>query len=87
MIEIKKKTWPKYFKEILEGKKKFEIRLADFDIKEGDRLVLEEYDPETKKYTGRAIKKKVNFITKFNPTKAHTIEEIKKFGFFGIGLE
>jgi len=86
-MEIKKKTWPKYFQEILEGKKKFEVRLADFDIKEGDVLILEEYNPETKEYTGRTIKKKVNFVTKFNPAEAHSSEEIKKFGFWEIDLE
>lgn len=87
MVEIKKKIWPKYFEEILEGKRKFEMRLADFDIKKGDILVLEEYNPETKEYTGRVVKKEVNFLSKFNPTEAHTIEEIKKFGFFEIGLK
>jgi len=86
-MEIKKKTWPKYFQEVLEGKKKFEMRLADFDINEGDILILEEYDPKTKQYTGRTIKKKVTFITKFNPTEAHSLEDIKQFGFYGIGVE
>jgi len=87
MTEIKKKTWPKYFQEILENKTKFEIRLADFDIKEGDILVLEEYNPETKEYTGRIIKKKVNFISKFNPAECHSLEDIKKYGFWCIGIE
>ncbi len=86
-MDIKKKTWPKYFQEILDGKKKFEIRLADFDISEGDVLVLEEYDPEKKEYTGRVLKKKVNFITKFNPTEMNDIEDMKKFGLYGIGIE
>ena len=86
-MEIKKKTWPKFFQEILEDKKKFEMRLADFDIKEGDILIFEEYNPETKEYTGRTIRKKVNFVTKFNPAEAHSLEEIKKFGFWEIGIE
>jgi len=86
-MEIKKKTWPKYFQEILEGKKKFEVRLANFDIKEGDILILEEYNPKTKEYTGRTIKKKINFITKFNPTEYHCLEDIKKYGFWEIGIE
>ena len=84
---IKKKTWPKYFQEILEGKKKFEVRLADFEIKEGDTLILEEYNPETKEYTGRTIKKEVGFVTKFNPTRVHSQEEIKKYGFWEIELK
>jgi len=86
-MEIKKKTWPKYFQEILEGKKKFEVRLADFGIREGDILILEEYDPEKKEYTGRAIKKQVGFITKFNPSEAHSQEEIEKYGFWEIELK
>ncbi len=86
MVEIKKKAWPKFFQEILKGKK-FDLRLADFDIKEGDILLFEEYDPETKKYTGRTLRKKVNFANKFNPVETYNLEEIKKFGFWEIGFE
>ena len=53
MKKIEKKVWPEYFQEILDGKKTFELRLNDFDIKEGDTLVLKEWNPETKDYTGR----------------------------------
>ena len=49
----------KYFQEILEGKKTFELRLNDFDINEGDILVLKEWSPKTKDYTGRTLEKKV----------------------------
>ena len=85
-MEIRKKTWPEYFNEVLSGKKKFDVRLADFDTKEGDILILEEYDPKTKKYTGRFIKKKVTFVTRFNPLDAWDSEKIKKQGLFEIGL-
>lgn len=87
MREIKKKIWPEYFDDIIKGKKKFEIRLADFDLEEGDILVLREYNPKTKKYTGREIKKKVAFLTKFGLTKFHNLRDIKKFGLYGIGIE
>ena len=30
MVKIKKKIWPEYFKLVKSGKKKFELRLADF---------------------------------------------------------
>ena len=86
-MEIKKKCWPEYFEQIVSRRKKFEIRLADFDVKEGDILVLEEYNPQTKQYTGRSIKKKVKFATKFNPTKFNSIEDIQKFGFYGLEIE
>ena len=66
MTIIKKKTWPEYFELIKSGKKRFDLRLADFKIEEGDILVLEEYNPKKKKYTGRKIKKKVKYVLKFN---------------------
>ena len=56
---IKKKTWPEIFELVYSGKKKFDLRMNDFDIKEGDILVLEEWNPKIKKYTGRKIEKKV----------------------------
>jgi hypothetical protein len=87
MNEIKKKIWPEYFEKILQEKKNTELRLADFEIKEGDILILEEYNPKTKKYTGRSIRKKVGYINKFNPTEAHSLEEIKQFGFYLIELK
>lgn len=40
MAVIKKKIWPQYFDEVANGKKKFELRLADFDIAEGDTFIL-----------------------------------------------
>ena len=78
--EIKKKTWPELFKKILEGKKNSDVRLADFDIKEGDTLVFEEYDPKTKKYTSRIIKKKIKNLTKLNLTDFNSFEDFKKYG-------
>jgi len=72
---------------ILDGKKNFELRLADFDINEGDDLILEEYDLKTKKYTGRKIKKKAWNIIKVNPTQMNDIDDIKKFGFYIIEIK
>lgn len=88
MKEIKKKIWPEYFELVRSGKKKFEIRLADFDIKEGNILVLEEYNPKTKQYTGRSIKKKVSFVrnTKIME-QMHKKEDIDKYGLYIIGIE
>lgn len=86
-MEIKKKTWPEHFSKILSGEKKIEVRLADFKLNQGDILILEEFNPKIKKYTGRIIKKKVKNLFKFNPAKAHSLEDIKKFGFYEIEIE
>jgi len=84
MKTIKKKIWTEYFELIESGKKRFELRLADFDIKEGDVLILEEYNPETKEYTGRKIEKKIDYIMKFNLDDFGQKEEIEKRGLYMI---
>ena len=88
MTLIEKKIWPKYFESILSGKKNFEIRLNDFDAKEKDILLLKEYNPETKQYTGRELKKEVTYVAKMNKLdKFWTKEEIDKFGIQVIGFK
>jgi len=46
------KTLPKFFKEVVEGRKPFEVRKDDRDYQVGDLLKLNEFDPEKQKYTG-----------------------------------
>lgn len=72
-MKIEKKVWPEYFQKILDNKKTFELRLNDFDIKEGDILVLKEWNPKTKDYTGRSIEKKVGYVGKWK------IDDLTKF--------
>jgi ASC-1-like (ASCH) protein len=38
-----KKVLPEYFEDLASGKKKFELRLADWECKVGDVLILREY--------------------------------------------
>jgi len=88
METIHKKIWPKYFEDILSGKKKYELRLNDFNIKEGDLLILKEWDPDTKKYTGRKIEKKVTYVGKFKIDELFWPEEqIKEKGIQIISLK
>lgn len=88
MPTIKKKTWPPYFDAIVSGKKKYELRLNDFDVQEGDTLVLEEWDPETKDYTGRSIEKTVTYVGKFKIDELFwPEEEIKEKGIQVISLD
>jgi ASC-1-like (ASCH) protein len=87
MATIKKKIWPEYFDLVSSGKKKFELRLADFDIAEGDTLLLEEWDPKTKEYTGRNIEKEVSFLLKFKLDDFGQEQEIKDKGLLVIQLD
>lgn len=66
--KIIKKVLPDYFQDIVDGKKKYELRLNDFDIEPGDILVLEEWtstDPETRQATGRVLEKEVSYLRRF----------------------
>ena len=84
MAIIKKKIWPKWFNLVKSGKKKFELRLADFRVKKGDVLILEEWNPKTKKYTGRKIKKKVKYVLKFKLNDFGQKKKIEKKGLYVI---
>jgi len=80
-VNIEKKVWPELFQKILDGKKKFDLRLDDFKCNPGDILVLKEWDPETKEYTGRVIKKEVTYVLKTKDVKFWSKEDMKKYGF------
>jgi hypothetical protein len=84
---IKKKAWPKMFEAILSGKKKFDLRLDDFECNPGDTLILEEWNPETKQYTGRKQEKKVSYVMKTKELGFWKKEDIDKFGFQVISFE
>ena len=81
MSLIRKKTWPKFFEQIKNGKKNFDVRLADFKIKPDDILVLEEWNPKNKKYTGRKLEKKVTYVLKTKNLKFWPKKDIAKYGF------
>ena len=86
-MNIRKKTWKEAFEKILSGEKTFDARLANFECKIGDILVLEEYDPVKKKYTGRKIEKKITFVLNTKKQKYWTQDDIKKFGLQIMGFK
>lgn len=86
-MRIEKKVQQKYFEAVAEGRKGFEVRLADFKCKLGDTLVLKEQKQGTKELTGREIECEV--LYKFNTKemeKFHTKEEIDKYGFIVLAI-
>ena len=87
MTEIKKKTWPELFQKMLDGKKNVDIRLADFDVKEGDIMVFEEYNPETRQYTGRVLRRTIKNLNKLNFMEFHSPERMKQYGHWVMELK
>lgn len=58
------KCWPQFFQLIKAGKKTHDLRRADDrDFRVGDRLLLEEFDPATKSYSGNSIMVRVTYVT------------------------
>lgn len=80
-MQIQKKVWPEFFERILDGSKKFELRLNDFKCVPGDILVLKEWSPKTKKYTGREVKREVGYVAKTKGLKFWPKADIEKYGF------
>ena len=57
----KLKTWPIPFWEVIAGSKTFEVRRNDRDFKVGDLLLLQEYEPALKKYTGEEVLVQIDY--------------------------
>ncbi|KKP32941.1 MAG: hypothetical protein A2312_00720 [Candidatus Staskawiczbacteria bacterium RIFOXYB2_FULL_32_9] len=87
MAIIKKKIWKEYFELVSSGKKKFELRLNDFEVKEGDTIILQEFDSIKKEYTGRTLEKKVGYVLKFKLNDFGQEEQIKEKGLQILQLE
>ena len=86
-MKITKKVQSKYFGAITEGKKRFEIRLADFKCKPGDTLVMLEQKQGTKTLTGR--KTEFEILYKLNTRiakKFYTKKDIDKHGLLVISI-
>ena len=88
-MKIEKKAWPDLFQKVKNNKKHFDVRLADFKIKEGDIFILREWNPKTKKYTGRKLKLKAGFIFKIpkDVKRFYSEKDVKKYGFYVIELK
>ena len=79
-MRIEKKAWPEFFRKIADGEKTFELRLADFECRPGDTLVIKEWNPETKEYTGKALEKKVTYVLRTKDAKFWAKEDVEKHG-------
>ena len=64
---ISKKILPKYFSEVCEGRKNFEIRKDEDNFQAGDLLVLEEYNPANGSRTGKKTIRRVTYVLRNVP--------------------
>jgi hypothetical protein len=87
MTKIYKKTWPNYFELVKNGTKTFDFRLADFACSPSDTLVLQEYDPKTKQYTGRELEKEITSVIKQKDLEVWPKEEAEKHGYYILSFK
>lgn len=87
MRRIEKKTVPDLFEKVLNGEKNFDLRIAEFECEVGDVLVLREWDPEMKEYTGRQIEKTVTFVMKTKDLRFWSQEDIEELGFLVMSFK
>lgn len=58
------KCWPGPFEGVVTGQKTHEVRKDDRGYSVGDTLKMREWDPDTSKYTGRACRVEVTYISR-----------------------
>ena len=81
---VEKKIWPEFFREVKSNKHRAGFQLADFRLRRGDVLLLREWDPKTGKYTGRAARRKVQWLTRLDIFKFYPHRAIEKYGLYLI---
>lgn len=64
LMEHRVKSWPELFEATLSGAKRHEMRRAtDRDYRVGDLLILQEYDPAERIYSGRELRMRITYVT------------------------
>lgn len=60
----KLKTWPLPFAAVCSGRKTHEVRVNDRCFEVGDGILLEEFNPDTQRYTGATCLVAITYISK-----------------------
>ncbi|HSX36804.1 MAG TPA: DUF3850 domain-containing protein [Patescibacteria group bacterium] len=87
MRTIEKKVLAEYYDALLDGTKTFELRIADFECEPGDKLILKEWDPTRKQYTGRELQKEATYVLITKDIDFLTNEDINTYGYQVISLK
>jgi len=86
-MKIEKRVQQEYFTAVADGRKRFEVRLADFDCHPGDTLMLQEQKPGGQELTGRELECEVLYC--FNTKdieKFYSKEDIDKYGLMVLAI-
>lgn len=61
-MEHELKCWPEFFAPMVSGEKPFDVRRNDRGFQRGDTILLREWNPNTKEYTGRDVRFEVSYV-------------------------
>lgn len=75
------KTWPQFYQPVVDQIKNFEGRKDDRNYQIGDYLVLREFHPDMRAYTGRKIVRRVTYV--LHAKDAHGLKD----GYVVLGME
>lgn len=67
MKMIEKKCYCEYFRSVLNGEKRFELRKDDDNVQVGDILFLREWNPDLMAYTGLSTRVVVRYVLRDVP--------------------
>lgn len=56
------KCWPEFFERAWKGEKPFELRKNDRDYRKGDRITMQEWDPNKGEFSGRWLAGEITFL-------------------------
>lgn len=70
------KSWPEIFRDVVAGDKHFEVRRDDRGFAVGDVIVLREWSPRSKTYTGREAVREITYISTWGQPEGQIV-----FGF------
>jgi len=84
---IEKKCLPEMFAAVFEGRKTFDLRLDDFVCQEGDTLLFREYDPNTKTYSGREVRKTISYVLHTKDLSFWDKKDVDEKGFVVMGIK
>ncbi|QYC51754.1 putative activating signal cointegrator protein [Proteus phage vB_PmiS_PM-CJR] len=56
------KIYPLYFRQVCSGMKKAELRINDRNYQIGELVIMKEYDPDTKSYTGNFVTVEITMV-------------------------
>jgi hypothetical protein len=73
------RSWPPFFRAVVDGLKRFEIRKDDRDprFQVGDCLVLCEWEPKTETYSGEQFAVRVTYLSASFAPEGHVVMSIE----------